>query len=380
MWPLPTFAGYDCRQYYVREAKMKRIVVCCDGTWNDPSKPKQTNVSKLANAVVRRDEPEGDQPAQRVHYVDGVGTKGSLWDQLRGAAVGYGLDANVQIAYRYIAEDYEPGDDIYLFGFSRGAYTARSTLGMVRKCGIVKDTAVDKIAAAWEYYRNGDHPESDAAKAFRAAYARALSTPEDNVPVAKFIGVWDTVGSLGVPIGRLQAKFNFHDVTLTSLVDNAYHALAIDEKRRDYIPTLWARSKTPRKEQELEQCWFSGSHSDVGGGAGFAGDDAQSDHCLRWILDKAMRCGLDVDAGRIAWTPPRQDFPRLHTDPGLIFKLWGLIREPISRPIGQGVPYGQEGYGRPSFETVDQEARRRLHMAPSYQPKNLITWEAEQGA
>jgi len=357
---------------------MKRIVVCCDGTWNDPSKPKQTNVTKLEEAIVRRDSPEGDQPTQRVHYVSGVGTKGSLWDQLRGAAVGYGLDDNVQEAYKRIAEDFEPEDEIYLFGFSRGAYTARSTLGMVRKCGIVKDTSDAAIMSAWSHYRNGFHPESDEAKAFRTEHSKKLAEPDEYVPIARFIGVWDTVGALGVPIKRLQAMYDFHDVTLTSLVDNAYHALAIDETRRDYTPTLWARSKTPRKEQQLEQRWFCGSHSDVGGGAGYEGDDAQSDHCLRWILDEAMKCGLEVDVERIRWTPPREEFPRLHTDPGLLFRLWGLIREPISRPIGKGVPMGQEGYGRPSFEMVDNEARRRLKLVPSYRPKNLIAWEAEQ--
>jgi uncharacterized protein (DUF2235 family) len=357
---------------------MKRIVVCCDGTWNDPGKLKQTNVTKFAKAIVRRDRPEGDQPAQRVHYISGVGTQGTLWDRLRGAAVGYGLDSNVQEAYRRIAEDFEPGDHIYLFGFSRGAYTARSTLGMVRKCGILRDASIEAVASAWAHYRNAFHPESDEATAFRVEHSRKLSEPDQYVPIARFIGVWDTVGSLGVPIKELQSRYNFHDVTLTSRVDNAFHALAIDEMRRDFTPTLWAQSETPRAEQQLEQRWFSGSHGDVGGGAGSEGDDAQSDYCLRWILDNAIRCGLDVDMNAIDWTPPGTDFPRLHIDPGLLFRLWGLIRTPFSRPIGMGVPQGQEGHGRPSFETVDSEARRRLRLVAAYKPKNLIAWEAEQ--
>jgi uncharacterized protein (DUF2235 family) len=357
---------------------MKRIVVCCDGTWNDPSKPKQTNVTKLANAIVRRDRPEGDLSAQRVYYVSGVGTAGSIWDRLRGAAVGYGLDSNVQEAYRRIAEDFEPDDHLYLFGFSRGAYTARSTLGMVRKCGIVKDISADTITSAWAFYRNAYHPASDEARAFRAEHAKPLGELDEYVPIARFIGVWDTVGSLGIPIKALQLQYNFHDVTLTSRVDNAYQALAVDEARRDFTPTLWAQSETPRAEQQLEQRWFSGSHSDVGGGAGYEGDDAQSDYCLRWILDHAIKCGLDVDLNAIDWTPAGNDFPRLHIDPGLLYRLWELIRTPLSRPIGKGVLAEQDGNGRPSFETVDSEARRRLRMVPSYKPKNLIAWEADQ--
>jgi uncharacterized protein (DUF2235 family) len=365
--------------YYVREGIMKRIAVCCDGTWNDPKKPKQTNVSKLSVAIRQGDAGAG-QTSQRVNYVDGVGTRGSLWEQLRGGAVGYGLDENVQQAYRGIAEDYAPGDEIFLFGFSRGAYTARSTLGMVRKCGILKDTSPGAIARAWQFYRNDVHPDAEEAQAFRARNSQLISEPGGYLPIAKFIGVWDTVGSLGVPIKRLQAKYAFHDVTLTSLVDNAYHALAIDEKRRDYEPTLWARSKTPRREQQLEQRWFSGVHSDIGGGAGHEGDDAQSDYCMRWILDRAIACGLDVDLDRVAWTPvPAGHFPRLHLDPGFLFKIIGIVREPLTRPIGKGVPPGKEGHGRPSNETVDEQARRRLNEDGAYKPRNLMAWEAEQG-
>jgi uncharacterized protein (DUF2235 family) len=357
---------------------MKRIVVCCDGTWNDPSKPKQTNVSKLKDAAIQRG-PDEDCIEQRVHYVDGVGTRGSLWDRLRGGAIGYGLDENVQKAYRYIAEDYEPGDEIFLFGFSRGAYTARSTLGMVRKCGVLRHITDTTVRRAWEHYRNDIHPEHDIAKQWRVDNALKISEPENYVPIAKFIGVWDTVGSLGIPIKGLRANYDFHDVTLTSLVDNAYHALAVDEKRKDYEPTLWARSKTPRKEQQFEQRWFAGAHSDVGGGAGKEGRDAQSDYCLEWILDRAVEAGLDVDRDRVHWNrPPPGQFPRLHLNPGLLFTIIGFFREPALRPIGKGVPQGKEGYGRPSNEAVDEETRRRLREDPSYHPRNLMQWEAAQ--
>jgi uncharacterized protein (DUF2235 family) len=357
---------------------MKRIVVCCDGTWNDPAKPRQTNVSKLRNAVVIRG-PDQGRVEQRVHYISGVGTAGSLWDRLRGAAAGYGLDENVQLAYLHIATAYKPGDHLYLFGFSRGAYTARSTLGMVRKCGILKDTSAEAIANAWAFYRNDIHPERKEAKAFRREHSHLINEPDNYLVIARFIGVWDTVGSLGVPIKRLREKYNFHDVTLTSLVDHAYHALAIDEKRRDFEPTLWARSKTPRKEQVMEQRWFAGAHSDVGGGGAREGRDAQSDYVLEWMLCKAAAAGLDVDRDRVDWhRVPPGEFPRLHLDPGLLYRLIALIREPLLRAIGKGIPEGKEGHRRPSNETVDEEARRRLREDQSYCAKNLMAWEAEQ--
>jgi uncharacterized protein (DUF2235 family) len=357
---------------------MKRIVVCCDGTWNNPSQPRQTNVSKLKDAVIARG-PGHIDVEQRVHYIDGVGTSGSLWERLRGAAVGYGLDENVQLAYRHIATDFEPGDEIYLFGFSRGAYTARSTLGMVRKCGVLKDTSPAAVASAWAFYRNDIHPEREEAKAFRREHSILISEPGNYLAIAKFIGVWDTVGSLGVPIKRLRAKYDFHDVTLTSLVDHAYHALAIDETRRDFEPTLWARSKTPRREQVMEQRWFAGVHGDIGGGSAREGRDEQSDYCLEWMLCKAESAGLDIDRSRINWNRmPQGQFSRLHLDPGLFYRLIALVREPLLRPIGKGIPKGKEGHGRPSNESVDEEARRRLREDTSYCPANLMAWEAGQ--
>ena len=360
---------------------MKRIVVCCDGTWNDPSKPKQTNVNKLKDAVIARG-PGDPDTKQRVHYVDGVGAKGSLWDRLRGGAVGFGLDENVQKAYAFVARDYAPGDEIFLFGFSRGAYTARSALGMMRKCGILKQVSEAAIRAAWDHYRDDLHPEDAQSKQWRRDNALLTAPPDDYVPIAKFIGVWDTVGSLGVPIKPLRKQYDFHDVTLTSFVDNAYHALAIDEQRKDYEPTLWAQSETPpkppRQKQNFEQRWFAGVHSDVGGGAAHEGRDAQSDHRLACILDKAGAAGLAVDRDAIDWhRAPEGKFPRLHLDHGIVFKLIGLVRKPARRPIGKGVREGKIGHGRPSNEMVDDQARRRLKEDAKYNPKQLIAWELE---
>ena len=134
---------------------MKRIVICCDGTWNDPGKNRQTNVRKLYEAVLNF---AADGTRQVPWYDEGVGTEGSFFNKLRGGAFGYGLGKNVQDAYTEIVSQYQPGDQLYLFGFSRGAYTARSTLGMVRKCGVLRPELIGQVADASGFYKNGCHP------------------------------------------------------------------------------------------------------------------------------------------------------------------------------------------------------------------------------
>jgi len=182
---------------------MKRIVICCDGTWNRSDQKFATNVVKLRNAL-KLTSSQGVK--QMSYYLDGVGTK-SWVDKLPGGVFGSGLWQNVQKAYQHLVEYYEPDDEIYLFGFSRGAYTARSVVGMLRKCGILKRDQIGQIESAYEFYRNRDvKPTDKEAVDFRLQNAIALPAGEpgfENVPPVKFIGVWDTVGSLGIPLGTL---------------------------------------------------------------------------------------------------------------------------------------------------------------------------------
>jgi uncharacterized protein (DUF2235 family) len=268
---------------------MKRLVVCCDGTWNRPDHIDQgvaapTNVAKLALALAERD---GDGNAQLLHYQAGVGTR--RWERLLGGGLGVGLSRNVQECYRFLVDNYEPGDKLYLFGFSRGAFTARSTVGLVRNAGILRTEHRDRIKEAYGLYRRPDkdsRPTGIAAELFRRSYSHSEVYVD-------FVGVWDTVGALGIPIDGfrpplLTKLWTFHDTRLSRYVLHAYHAIAIDERRRPFRPTLWEK-QDDAEDQTLEQVWFAGVHCDVGGGYR---DPALSEIPLLWMAAKAHACGL----------------------------------------------------------------------------------------
>ena len=194
---------------------MKRLILCCDGTWNKPDEEKNgrpipTNVVRLAYRVAKRD---GAVP-QITYYDMGVGT-GNVIDRLAGGVLGEGLEGNIHDAYRFLIGNYELGDEIYLFGFSRGAFTARSIGGMVRKCGILRRGAVDKYREAKDLYHSSVHPDDAPAVAFRKV--NSLS-PDEPIKI-RFIGVWDTVGSLGIPKkGGVAKELQFHDTELSGTV------------------------------------------------------------------------------------------------------------------------------------------------------------------
>ncbi|HEU4568586.1 MAG TPA: DUF2235 domain-containing protein [Marmoricola sp.] len=266
---------------------VKRLVMCCDGTWNTPDEVKDglpcpTNVVKLALAVADRGE---DGVEQRVFYHPGVGTKRS--ERVRGGAFGYGLSRNVRETYRFVVENYEPGDELFFFGFSRGAFTARSAVGLVRNSGILQRAHLDRLDQAYALYRSrAAHPRGVEATLFRRSWSW-----ESRI---RCIGVWDTVGALGIPLGGplaglVNKRWAFHDTQLSSHVDNAFQALAIDEQRRPFVATLWQPSDAPAPGQRVEQVWFSGVHSDVGGGYA---DAALADVALLWMADRARSCGL----------------------------------------------------------------------------------------
>lgn len=280
----------------------KRLVVCCDGTWNTPDqttdgKPTPTNVAKVAMALAPRDD-EGRE--QRLFYHRGVGTTRS--DRLLGGAFGAGLFRDVCETYRFVVQNYQPGDELFFFGFSRGAYTARSTAGLIRNAGVLHRDNADQIGQAYALYRNGNtntNPRSVAAALFRKMYSEETDI--------RFIGVWDTVGALGIPsVGgwlarRFNRRYEFHDTTLSSRVGEAYQALAIDERRGPFVPTIWSQSNTAPPTQRLEQVWFTGSHSDVGGGNRQHG---LSDIALLWMLEKARGAGLTFVERSFLREPP----------------------------------------------------------------------------
>lgn len=282
----------------------KRLIVFCDGTWNKADAPAVTNVCKLRDAVV-------ESERQHVHYEPGVGTK--PWERIRGGAFGVGLSRNVRHCYQFLVDRYEPGDELFFFGFSRGAFTARSLAGLVRNSGILRREHADKVNAAYDLYRSRkpeDKPSADAAVDFRTKH----SHPDAEIA---FIGVWDTVGALGIPSGVLQPpllnrRWAFHDTTLSRAVKHAYHAISIDERRRPFAPTLWVKKpgEEPPADQTVAQVWFAGVHSDVGGGYA---EPALSEIPLRWIADRARDCGLELKADHLVVRPEPVDAGRRRT-------------------------------------------------------------------
>lgn len=259
---------------------MKKLVVCADGTWKSDEAPNVTNVVWVVRALLQVD--LAGVP-QIIYYNRGVGTGPT--DRLSGGAFGQGLLDNVKEGYRFLVNNYRVGDGLFLFGFSRGAYTVRSIVGLIRKCGLLRKEHANLLHEAYALYHRRD-PSADPPDAveFRSKYGYS------DVAI-DFLGVWDTVGSLGIPLAGLRAltlrKYQFHDVKLSRLVKRAYQALAIDERRKPFAPALW--DVQPEGHQEVEQVWFAGVHSNVGGGYP---DRRLSDLPLAWMIDKARAAGL----------------------------------------------------------------------------------------
>ncbi|MBW8014842.1 MAG: DUF2235 domain-containing protein [Planctomycetes bacterium] len=256
----------------------KRIIICCDGTWNTPQERDVTNVVKIVRALKAKDDNDVEQV---VFYDWGVGT-GNVTDKVKGGTLGKGIDKNIQDAYRFLVHNYARGDKLFFLGFSRGAYTVRSLTGLIRNCWLLKKTKADKIPEAYSIYRSSQGPDHEKAKAFRTENAQKVKV--------EFMGVWDTVGALGIPFeifDRLnKKKYAFHDTSISRIVKYAYQGLAIDEKRKPFAPCIW---NTGGNSRDSEQAWFVGVHSDVGGGYRECG---LSDIALKWIVSKASESGL----------------------------------------------------------------------------------------
>ena len=347
-----------------------------DGTWNIPDEDPadqivtDTNVARFHDSVHRRDT---DGVEQVRHYYAGIGTR--WFERLPGGGLGIGVSRTMMAGYRDLSVAYEPGDAVFLLGFSRGAYTARALAGVIARCGLLtaqrareaaapddpNPAADDPLLNAFQLWtmRGRDDDERrrfhEAAEAFAAAYCRPARIA--------FVGVWDTVGALGIP-GRIFDKFNttlfeFPDRDLTPIVDRAYHALALDEHREDYKATLWNRRAA--RTQQMEQCWFAGDHCDVGGGHRLAlGEPRIADVSLAWMQEKAQDAGLALTA-----TEPDADCKtaRCHdTYPRFLRGAYAVRHPRYFRPVRQS---------REGNETIHQSVRDRIAFAPDYRPQNV---------
>lgn len=256
----------------------KNIVICCDGTGNEYGENK-TNVVRTSEIAIH-------DRSQIVYYDPGVGTGGFEYEEssrqvIKDQATGRGLQKNVEDAYRFLMKNYEEGDKIFLFGFSRGAFTVRSLAGMLANCGLLRPHLENLVEYASKVYNKNETKLHDG---FKENYSR-------NCPV-HFIGVWDTVESL-----NFSASERFHDHRLNPEIPYAYHAVALDEIRKDFPPCLWDERRVDSSKQTLEQVWFAGVHSDVGG---WYKEHGLSDIALRWMLANAKKCGMQLNEEKFA--------------------------------------------------------------------------------
>lgn len=384
---------------------MKRLVFCFDGTTNTLDARFSTNVVKLAQSLSPMAK---DGVAQLIYYDKGVGTdKG---EKVKGGAFGYGVDKNLYEAYAFLIFNHTPGDEIYVFGFSRGAYTARSFVGLIYNCGIMRRRDAGQISKAIDFYRSRDEldtPTGDRALEFRREHSplvcvnaeedawrcRAVpgyaagSAPQLNI---NYLGVWDTVGALGIPAHlKLSAldrrKYRFHDTALSAFVLHARHAVSIDERRLTFAPTLWsnvadlnhAAGKDPASvDAPYQQKWFPGDHGSVGGG----GDrEGLSDRAFAWIVEGARQAGLYVDSdpsSRIYEIVPdhREHLQNVSApkDPTLRQKIGGWIWGKAKT--------GDRAPGPTALHEVDVSAKRRWLDLPAnlkdgfqYRPATLAS-------
>ena len=259
---------------------MKSIIICSDGTWQSPNSDQATHILRIVRSIA----PHNTTGQKQVVFYDwGIGSDG---DALTGGVTGKGIDKNILDCYRFLVHNYDEGDALYFFGFSRGAYTVRSLAGLIANCGILRREHAGRAAKAYSLYRQRSRasaPGGGKAAEFRRQYAVA------DVSRVHFVGVFDTVGVLGIPapfLGTLgSSRYLFHDTQPSGIINHARHAVSIDENRQDFEPALW----TNAGKLDLKQVWFAGVHSDVGGAYK---NRALGDHAGQWLMREAEAYGL----------------------------------------------------------------------------------------
>lgn len=306
-------------------AKLRNVIVGCDGTWNEPDqlddgKPASTNVVKFMNAL------KNNRGQQRFHYDEGVG--GRKWEALRGGIYGYGLDKRILAAYRFLSNRFSDTDwnreenKVFLLGFSRGAYTARRISGLIAHSGIpvkVKDTEL-----GFELYKRRD--------------AESIATLKEegrffDIPV-EMVGVWDTVKATNDP--------DYHDHKISDNVVAGYHAMAIDEKRKSFPVLKW------NENSNATQVWFTGVHSDVGGGYG---DASLADIALEWMIYRGLNHGLDFKARDVEKLKPNAAGPIHESYKG----IWKVL--------------GEKPRSVPKTSLLHGSVRERMRKVSQYRPK-----------
>jgi uncharacterized protein (DUF2235 family) len=375
---------------------MKRIVVLIDGTWNKEGTAGNTNVATLdiahriaANAFIKVDAADGT--AQHVHYHDGVGTEGDFFKKLLGGAIGLGLKQIIKECYGFVVADYAASDEIYIAGFSRGAYAARALAGLIGASGIQRKAGADTFEVAWQHYRVKPsvrlHPET-ASSADRKSIAdyKALAARQafHDTRTVKCVAVWDTVGSYGIPAGFglaplaryfTLAVLGFHDTSFGDNVEVGLHAVGVDEHRRPFVPTFWTIAKGQKPRGHVEQTWFAGAHCNVGGGYA---DSGLSDQALIWMIARVQALsGLEFNVAAI----------RSGTRPNI---GGAVVDSTVGWPLDHAFPHYRKvlspvaihhGYLENSDDPAEEHINERVHWSviekhqgrapPLYNPPNL---------
>jgi uncharacterized protein (DUF2235 family) len=324
----------------------KRIVICCDGTANEFSKDR-TNVAKLFKTLPKAD------PNQICYYHPGVGTmappgfvtpQGQRLAEILGLAFGYGLRDDLQSAYVFLANTFEPGDQVFLFGFSRGSYTVRALASLLRLYGLIPPQNPGlvpyMIRMLWDIKRlrntdDGDRA-ADTSAYFRLAAAFKATFSTDCCPA--FVGVWDTVSS----VGWFTSPVALPNTANNPDIEVARHAVSIDERRAFFRPNLWIPRPPRPGPKNLRQVWFPGVHSDIGGGYPEA-DSGLSKFALEWMISEATAHGLRVDSDKVETVLGRRGGGYQAADPDAILhdsltEAWKPVEYvPLPRwdPVGQ---------------------------------------------
>ena len=331
----------------------RNLVFVSDGTLSTLRSGEESNAGLLYRLLAET----GPRPDQQFDYDPGV--QGTGWAKCFNAITGRGINLSIRQGYSFLASRYRPGDRIYLFGYSRGAYAVRSLAGMIGALGLLRQQLATKrsIRRAFRFYeRNGELKGSKAWTRF------VRGRCHDNVKI-EMVGVWDTVRTLGLPypaVSRLaQMATEFHDHALGHHIQRGYHALAIDEDRTAFAPILWERSE--HWEGRLEQAWFPGAHGDVGGDIGsLAQARPLANIPLNWMLHRAARHGLILPQDWETRFPEDPAAPQVGNRSGMA-RLF-LLRQPRATGGGDG-------------EAIHLSIRDRMAALPDYQPVGNINGE-----
>jgi len=375
---------------------VKRIIVLIDGTWNKEGVGADTNVAKLDSGKKIITEAfiksvATGNIAQHVHYHDGVGSDGNLSQRIFGGAIGLGLKKIIRDVYEFVVSDYISGDEIYIFGFSRGAYAARALAGLIGASGIQRQKNADVFEVVWQHYRVGPSVRQDP----RTASAGDQKTLSDYNTLAhqqafhdgrtiKCVAVWDTVGSYGIPAGIGLAPLaryftlvtlGFHDTSFGDHIEVGLHGVAVDEHRRPFVPTFWTIPKGQQPKGHVEQTWFAGAHCNVGGGYVESG---LSDQALIWMIARVQALtGLEFEIDAIrSNTKPNLGGAVIDSTQGWLvdhsFPHYRTVLSPVAI---------QHGYFTNSENPAEEHINERVHWSviakraavgtPTYTPPNL---------